>query len=445
MLESSSTSSPLALTEEQIEKLRTDTDNGTANPLKGYQDMITFLEAANAAGTDTLDDASQFWYQQAITINGDDPTSFGNIFIHAATAYGAAWDGKTVDFQSLSDKIGLAVINGTLETGTLQSINSMLEDDIGTSLSYGGMTVGGWGGSFYYWNTPFEGTETVGQAIMADPEQYDKFIATTANAVVVTGNTAIEELGLSFNSGSITNEVDQFLNILQVGVPTIVDASVQTSVKAEVIARAFEEDVLGQSAAGNPDLFNGYQYVGKSWFSSSEWVATANAGISSVNVTDTKELDALRTTRLEEQDTRSGDAVTNIYSALAKAADAGVTGSMTLPSELQLPAGSTLTASDLTASKVTLNLPALPTDLVTDTIKDVLADIAPAVSADFLAPVVSIVGTGLTDALNFAGNILTDLTGSSASTSSYGASLSSAQTAHVAPGSHQDLFSSLFA
>ncbi|MCH4091277.1 hypothetical protein [Acetobacter sp.] len=443
MLESSSTSSPLILTEEQIEKLRADTDNGTANPLKGYQDMIAFLDAANTAGTDTLDDASQFWYQQAITVNGNDPTSFGNIFIHAATAYGAAWDGKTVDFQSLSNKIGLAVINGTIESGTLQSINSMLEDDIGTSLSYGGMTVGGWGGSFYYWDTPFEGTETVGQAIMADPEQYDKFIATTANAIVVTGNTAIEELGLSFSSGSISNEVNQFLNILQVGVPTIVSSSVQTSVKAEVIARAFEEDVLGQSAAGNPNLINGYQYVGKNWFGNSEWIATANAGISSVNVTDTKELDALRTTRLDEQGTKSGDAVTNIYSALAKATNAGITGSLTLPSELQLPAGSTLTASDLTSSKVTLNLPALPTDLVTATIKDVLADIAPAISADFLAPVVSIVGTGLTDAPNFAGNILTDLTGSFSSTSSHASALSSTQN-HVASTSHQNLFASLF-
>ena len=441
MLESSSTSEPLELTQAQLDQLRADTDDGTANPLQGYRDMVAFLDEANATGTDTLDDASQFWYEQAITVNGNDPTSFGNIFIHASTDYGLAWDDKSISFQALSDKIGLSVINGTLETGTLQSINSMLQDDIGTSLAYGGMTVGGWGGSFYYWDTPFQGSETVGDAIIADPQQYDKFIATTANAITVTGNTAIEELGLTFNSGSIDSEVNQFLNILQVGVPTIINASVQTDVKAEVIARAFEEDVLGQSAAGNPNVIDGYAYLGKDWFGNSEWIATPNAGDSPMKVTNDTELDTLRATRISEQDTRSGDAVTNIYSALGKAADAARTGELTLPSELQLPAGSKLTTANVSHANVSLNLPALPSDLVTATVRDVVSDVAPFVSNDFLAPALSIMGAGLTGALNVAGTILNDLTRSHGSSS---ASLAGSQVSMSHTTSHNDLFSSLF-
>lgn len=437
MQESTSTTGPLKLTTSQLAQLSADTDGGTANALLGYEDMLSFLNTAIADGTNTLDSQSTFWYEQAITINGNDPTSFGNIFIHAATDYGLAWDDKSVVFQNLSDKIGLAVISGTLQTGSLQTINSMLEDDIGTSLQYGGMTVGGWGGSFYYWDTPYQGTETVGEAIMADPAQYDKFVATTANAIVVAGNSAIEQLGLTFSTGSVTNEVNEFLNILNVGVPTIVDSAVQTDVKAEVIARAFEEDVLGQSAAGDPNYINGYLYLGNNWFGDSQWIATGAASSSAIKVTDNAELDALRATRISEQDTKSGDAATNIYSAIGIAATAAATGQLTLPSELQKAPGATISASQTTSS-VSLNLPTVPQSLVNATLQDILADISHGLTSDFLSPLVNVVSTGLTDVINVAGGVLNTLTAGISSTTSV------ATTSHHAGSGNHNLLESIF-
>ncbi|QDH16344.1 hypothetical protein [Swingsia samuiensis] len=438
---SSDINSPLKLTKTQIDKLNVDTLGGTTNAYRGYQDMISFLQDAISTGTNTLDAASTFWYQQAITINGNDPTSFGNIFIHTATSYGLAWDGKSVDFQTLSNKIGLSVVSGTLKTGSLQQINSMLEDDIGTSLKYGGMTPGGWGGSFYYWNTPFQGKQTVGDAIMADTAQYDKFIATTANAVAVTGNMAIQQLGLSFHAGSISDEVNEFLNILNVGVPTIVSSSVEEGVKAEVLARAFEEDVLGQSAAGDPNFINGHVYLGKNWLTGEgTWMATSRVDSSPEKVTSNQELDALRATRIQEQDTKSGNASTNIFDTAIKTASAAATGKISLPSELQKAPGAVLT-SKTQIPDVMLNLPALPQNLVNDTLKNIVSDLSHG-AGDFLSPFVNVVGSGFTDVLNLAGGILNTATQASHIPST--GTMSSTHNVTITPAQHNTLFPSLF-
>ena len=60
----------------------------------------------------------------------------------------------------------------------------------------------GWGGAFYYWNTPYQtdangNTVTVGQAILSDPVQYEKFVATNAKALSDT-------LGFDQASGGIS-------------------------------------------------------------------------------------------------------------------------------------------------------------------------------------------------------------------------------------------------
>lgn len=339
--------SPLTLTDEQLEQLRADTDGGTANPLKGYQDIVSFIAQANSTGTNTLSPDSTFWYQQAITINGNDMTSFGNIFIHAATAYGSHWDGGSVTFQPLSDAIAGSVIQDTLKSGSLQQISTMLHDDIEASLNIGHMTLGGWGGSFYYWNTPYDGKITVGQQILANPQEYDKFVATTANALCVTGNQVIEQLGLSVQSGSLPVLIDNFVNALNVGVPTLVNSSCPLNVKADIIARAVDVEFFGGSAAGNPNMIDGYVYLGKDLFGHSQWVPTVGVITSPVHLSlkdgwITNQLDTLRATRIAQQDTRSGDGATNIYEAIAQSTHSLIP----VPSELQKPDGTYMELPD---------------------------------------------------------------------------------------------------
>lgn len=332
--------SELTLTEEQLGQLRADTEGGTTNQLKGYQDIVAFIAQANSTGTNTLSPDSTFWYQQAITINGNDMTSFGNIFIHAATAYGSHWDGASVTFQPLSDSIASSVIQDTLKSGSLQQINTMLHDDIEASLNIGHMTLGGWGGSFYYWNTPYDGKVTVGQQILASPQEYDKFVATTANALCVTGNQVIEQLGLSVQSGSLPVLVDNFVNALSVGVPTLINSSCPINVKADIISRAVDIEFFGGSAAGNPNTIDGYVYMGKDLFGHSEWIPTLGVITSPVHLSlkngwISNQLDALRATRIEEQGTHSGDGATNIYKAIVQSSHSLIP----VPSELQKPAG----------------------------------------------------------------------------------------------------------
>jgi hypothetical protein len=168
-----------------------------------YQEVLNINQEHAQQGLPTLDAKGLFWFQGAVGINANDPTSNTNLFIRDVTAAGLELDGKSIaGIQDISNSIGKAVIDEIKSSGGVPDVGTLLQQDISNALSAGGQTIGGWGGAFYYWNTPYQtdangNTVTVGQAILSDPVQYEKFVATNAKALSDT-------LGFDQASGGIS-------------------------------------------------------------------------------------------------------------------------------------------------------------------------------------------------------------------------------------------------
>jgi hypothetical protein len=67
------------------------------------------------------------------------------------------------------------------KNNSIPDFSQQLNTDIGKAITTGGMTIGGWGGAFYYWNEPYTDpitniTMSVGSAIMSSSVERDKFI-----------------------------------------------------------------------------------------------------------------------------------------------------------------------------------------------------------------------------------------------------------------------------
>jgi hypothetical protein len=135
-----------------------------------------------------------YWFDQAARINSGDVSSSASVFIRAATKYGLAADNQpTTDsnIQKISDDIGAKVF-ADLSKGNLPPFSQQLAQDIGAAIRTGHMTIGGWGGAFYFWNEPYttpQGTvTTVGGAILASDTERAKFLEVNKMAIADTFN-----------------------------------------------------------------------------------------------------------------------------------------------------------------------------------------------------------------------------------------------------------------
>jgi len=194
-----------------------------------------------------------FWFEQAALINrkanGIVPPSDNNLastYIIAHSNYGLAADGITVNLADTSNNIAQRVIDDVLREGAIPPLDEMLKNDIAGALDVGNQTIGGWGGSFYYWDVEYTDTgKTVGQAILENPVELEKFLASSVAASIAV---AKQETGEVWDGGSQFSAIMTGLN----------DAQLPIDLKAELILLAGKAFV---SRRMDSDLtFGGWTY-----------------------------------------------------------------------------------------------------------------------------------------------------------------------------------------
>lgn len=118
-----------------------------------YREVVAINGERAAQGLPTLDPATLYWFERATQINENNPLSAANSFIRGVTVNGLEWNGlDSSNIQGISNRIGQQVLDDINGSGTVPAVGQLLVNDISSALDFGDMTVGGWGGSFYYWN-----------------------------------------------------------------------------------------------------------------------------------------------------------------------------------------------------------------------------------------------------------------------------------------------------
>lgn len=147
------TRDPIPLNEAQVRALALATDGGRRNFPGGYalvHDWIKNNPAAQADGT-------VFWFEQARGINNDDSLSARFIRRHTENGLDAAKvplsDRKPM--QELSNEIAVRVTKDLLDFNEIPPLAEILDRDIRVAIKDGRVPLGGWGGSFYYYDMPF--------------------------------------------------------------------------------------------------------------------------------------------------------------------------------------------------------------------------------------------------------------------------------------------------
>lgn len=145
---------PIRLNEAQVRALGLATDDGRRNFPDGYalvHDWIKDNPAAQADGT-------VFWFEQARGINNDDSLSARFIRRHTENGLDAAKVplSDRLPMQDLSNRIAVQVTEEILRHGKVPPLANILDNDIRVAMEDGRVPLGGWGGSFYYYDMPFK-------------------------------------------------------------------------------------------------------------------------------------------------------------------------------------------------------------------------------------------------------------------------------------------------
>ncbi|WP_024890026.1 hypothetical protein [Luteimonas huabeiensis] len=148
---------PIPLSEAQVKALQFATDNGTRHFPDGYalvHDWIKDHPAARADGT-------VFWFEQARGINNGDSLSARFIRRHTENGLDLGDVPMSVrkPMQELSDRIAKQVTEDLLKYREVPPLAAILDRDIRVALDEGRVPLGGWGGSFYYYDMPFNPRE----------------------------------------------------------------------------------------------------------------------------------------------------------------------------------------------------------------------------------------------------------------------------------------------
>jgi hypothetical protein len=179
----------LTLTNTQLSRIETLGGN------KNYPAMYSYIASQMRAGL--IAGATQdqiYWFEQAGNINSNNAATPASVFIRSATVAGLAANGKPTNdayVQKISNEIGENVFQDIKNGQSIPDFNRQLSRDIGAAVSTGGMTIGGWGGAFYYWKEIYTDpttlqTKTVGQHILDNPVEYKKFIDANVTAIADT-------------------------------------------------------------------------------------------------------------------------------------------------------------------------------------------------------------------------------------------------------------------
>ncbi len=241
----------LKLTEEQVNEVKRLTANGTKDFHKAYDYVSTII-----ADNPDVDDDTKVWFQRAAEVNRNDEKSAANNFIRTVSGFGRRWDGKSPDgLQDTSDGIGKLIVGGIMEDGKIPPVTELVRKDVQQALEDGNQSIGGWGGAFYYWDLPItEDGKTVGDLILEDPEEYEKFVAVNAAAL---NRTVGSELGQLFDFSESGNEV---LDLIGFGFG---DVRVPGSVWRDIAGRATSGFATGVYT-GPTDRVEGWKYSERS-------------------------------------------------------------------------------------------------------------------------------------------------------------------------------------
>ncbi|WP_420862856.1 Hint domain-containing protein [Algirhabdus cladophorae] len=209
---------------------------------RAYDRMLPYL----TEGTDRY-----FWFQQASIINqqatGTLPPSDNNLsstYIIAHSAYGLALDGFNNDLGATSNAIAGQVLADISASGGIIPLSDMLANDISAALDTGNQTIGGWGGSFYYWDLEYQGS-TVGAQILANPADLEKFLLSSA---IATMAVVRQELGEGATIGEIRT-------VVSTGLSSALPADLKEEIALLVIDGLFYGDIIS-----NSDTFGRWTY-----------------------------------------------------------------------------------------------------------------------------------------------------------------------------------------
>lgn len=232
----------ISLTSQQLQQLNDLTSGGTTNFVAGYAYINSIIQ-----GNSGVDAQTKYFFNGAQQVNANSSNSDGNNFIRGITAAGLAWDGllasgsgREPQIQGISDSIARNVFRQIIDDAGIPPIATILANDALVAVQQHGQTLGGWGAAFYYWDTPiFDDGRTVGQAILASPADYEKFLAVNAKALLETGVR-----------GFPWRTLEQII--------TSFDAQAPSTIKNAIVARAYEYVVEGKGFTGDLHNIDGY-------------------------------------------------------------------------------------------------------------------------------------------------------------------------------------------
>jgi len=243
-------SSEFQLNELQKQRLSEITKNSTSNYADGYeflrQEMQNFLDNPTNAGDPNRQDYEKmvFWLKNAAEINRNDASSQSNAFIRGTARTGRRYDNKEAGpdtLQRMSDLIGKAVVHDVLANSRIPDLPNLIQHDVQTAMKEGGLPIAMWGGSSFYWNLKLseQPGDTVGNSILKDPAEYEKFLSVTSKAMLDTA----AKFGIT---------AEQALTALEAQLPA--------EVVSELVNRVIDYmDGSTISLAGDPERIDGFR------------------------------------------------------------------------------------------------------------------------------------------------------------------------------------------
>lgn len=220
----------------QLAEVKARIDRGEA----GYPDAYGLIHDWIKDDPRAQADGRDFWFEQARGINAND--SLSAAFIRTHTEIGLDQTGvarmERLPMQELSNLIGQRVVQDVANSGEVLALPQMLARDIEVALDRGKLQLGGWGGSFYYWDQPYvrwnEGSRTfVGDqnpdgSVLTIGDQIDRLgqrellVETSARTLV-----RMAELG-QFDPSNDQHWKEAGLTSLDAGAPVEVKAAIAT-------------------------------------------------------------------------------------------------------------------------------------------------------------------------------------------------------------------------
>jgi hypothetical protein len=160
-----------------------------------------------------------FWFSQSVAINGNDGTSPAAAFIRGVAASGMQYGTNGHDgtapasgfISTVSNEIAKRVAQEIYDGKGIPDFKTQLSNDISASFQMG-ISLGGWGGSFYHWNDIYihpvtKEEKTVGEWIRSTPGEYEKFINVNAKVVADLMQRAGESPRVSWRPVGLSHSV----------------------------------------------------------------------------------------------------------------------------------------------------------------------------------------------------------------------------------------------